>query len=78
MSNVEYVPDDLAITFRETDRPRSGQTVSGYGRKLASRYMARIAGEPERRVYAICYSNAASHYVLRAGRMQFIPDWRFP
>lgn len=78
MANVEYVPDDLAITFRETVAPRSGQTLSGYGRKLPTRHMVRIAGEPERRVYAICYANAASFYVLRAGRMQFIPGYRFP
>jgi len=78
MSNVEYVPDGCKLAFRETEAPRSGQTVSGYGRKLPSRYLVKVDSEPERRVRFICYSNAASAYIIRAGRMQFIPDYRFP
>lgn len=39
------------------------QTASGYGSKLVTPYLASVAGR-FRRVYAICYSNVASYYVI--------------
>lgn len=47
-----------------TPIPRKGQTRSGYGRRLPTRYLVRLPGERRwRRVLAICYSNAATLYV---------------
>jgi hypothetical protein len=58
-----------ACTFtdcRETERPRSGQTVSGYGNKLPTPYMVQFAGR-WRRVYAACFGNAATLYIGKPG-----------
>lgn len=53
---------------RETDWQLDGrsQTASGYGSKLMTRYMANFEGKL-RRIYAICYSNVASLYIMRKG-----------
>lgn len=37
-------------------------TSSGYGRRIPTRWMVRYNGR-DRRVYACCYSNAATYYV---------------
>jgi hypothetical protein len=47
------------------------QTASGYGMKLTTRYLAPCLGRL-RRVYAICYSNVSSLYVLVKGHKVFI------
>jgi hypothetical protein len=39
------------------------QTATGYGRKLTTRYKVNYAGRM-RRVYATCFSNAASHWII--------------
>lgn len=51
---------------RETERPRSGETVTGYGSKLPTHYMVKHNGK-WRRVYAACYGNAASFYIGKPG-----------
>ena len=51
-----------AVAVRESKAPRSGQTQSGYGSKLPTPYEVRRNGRWQR-VYAICYSNAATHYI---------------
>lgn len=47
------------------------QTESGYGRKLTTRYKV---GYHDRlyRIYAICYSNVASHYIIVQGEKLFL------
>ena len=39
------------------------QTASGYGNKLTTPYKAKYNGRLYR-VYAICYSNCASNYII--------------
>jgi hypothetical protein len=49
---------------------------AGYGRKLTTRYMLHVPGSPRSyRVYAICFSNVASFYILRKGERLFLRDW---
>ena len=50
------------------------ETASGYGSKLTTEHMVKIAGRRGvwRRVYAVCYSNAASFYVLLDGKRVFV------
>jgi hypothetical protein len=58
-----------------TAEPRYGRTASGYGRKIPMRYMVQLAGDTRwRRVYAMCYGNAASVYVVRDGETVFLSD----
>lgn len=52
-----------------------GQSGSGYGRKISTDYMIQFHGEKTwRRVYAVCYSNAPSLYVVVKGEWQFVRD----
>ena len=52
------------------------QTASGYGSKLTTEHMVKVEGQRDiwRRVYAICYSNAASFYILLGGKLVFVQD----
>lgn len=60
------VPDYVTAVHVDREAPRSGQTVSGYGGKLPTPYRLTYAGR-NRRVYAMCYGNAASLYVIVGG-----------
>lgn len=53
-----------AVDVKETPAPRS-RSATGYGSRLPTGYMvrAREAGARWRRVYAICWSNAATFYI---------------
>lgn len=55
--------------------PRSGQTVSGYGGAIPTRYMVRYRignGQQWLRVKAMQYGNAGSLYVHTAGADHFL------
>ena len=47
------------------------ETATGYGSKLRTPYVVRYEGRT-RRVYAICYGNAASMYIVVNKRQLFI------
>lgn len=50
------------VPVKITDLPRKGQTVSGYGCALPTRYMVKVNNRWQR-VKAICYSNASTLYI---------------
>lgn len=52
------------ISFTEAPRHSS---ASGYGNKIPMAYMLHCADNRKRRVYAICYSNASTVYILYKG-----------
>ena len=62
-----------AIKRVTTDMPHSGRTTSGYGSKLPTRYMIHV-GNRWRRVYAICWGNASTCYIVKNGE-KIIVDW---
>ena len=68
------------ITAVRTDpaAPRYGRTASGYGRKIPTRYMVKVASTAHpnrwRRVYVMQYGNAGSAYVVVEGQKLFVPD----
>jgi hypothetical protein len=74
--SVNYVPDDWKIVA--TDNTPANRSVSGYGGQIPTRYTITSPDNRTRRVYAICYSNAASFYCISHGKRLFIQDWRFP
>jgi hypothetical protein len=79
MSNsIQYA--NVASLIRTGSRPRSGQTVSGYGRRLPTEWIATLVESPKirRRVYAICVSNVASYYVRVRGERLYVADSAFP
>lgn len=53
------------------------QTATGYGSKLATEYTISLGKASNRpyRVYAICFSNCASFYILRKGERLFLREW---
>ena len=71
---LDYV-DETAIekVARDTVYPRN-RNVNGYGSKIPTSYRVKLAGR-WRRVYAICYSNAATLYVVVNGKPQYLNDY---
>ena len=63
----------IAVNRMRTDTPRSGRTTSGYGSKLPTCYMLRV-GNRWRRVYAICWSNVSTCYILKKGE-RIVVNW---
>lgn len=51
--------------------PRYGHSASGYGGKIPTQYRVKYLGRV-RRVYAMCYSNAGSTYIIVNGETQFL------
>jgi hypothetical protein len=62
---ITRVPDADVSAVSITDTPHAN-TASGYGRKLPTQYRLRI-GSRWHRVYAVCFSNSGSLYVIRHG-----------
>jgi hypothetical protein len=73
---IRYLSDELAgkkrYTFEHSPVQRSGGILSllpgqnqmGYGDKISTDWVCKIEGCKPLRVYAVCWSNAASHYVV--------------
>ena len=62
---VIYLDGNMITAAKETATPRN-RNEKGYGRAIPTRHMVKLDRGPRsrwQRVYAICYSNAASHYV---------------
>lgn len=53
-----------------------GQGADGYGNRITTDYAVKI-GRYTLRVYAICHSNVASHYVVFKGQKMFLHDYDF-
>jgi len=68
---VEYTNPAEVTAVKITEAPRSGQTVSGYGRKIPTRHMVKI-GRNWHRVYVMQYGNASSAYVIIKGIDTFL------
>jgi hypothetical protein len=51
------------------------QTATGYGRKLNTGKKA-LVGNKEYRVYAVCYSNVASLYIIIKGVKIYVDNWK--
>jgi len=50
------------VEHKLTDLPISGQTATGYGKKIPTRYMVRFKGR-WRRVYCAIFSNSGTLYI---------------
>lgn len=67
---LDRLPDE-DIQSVDITRVPFFRSASGYGSRIPTQYRIRV-GNRWHRVYAICYSNAASHYVNRNGGRQFL------
>jgi hypothetical protein len=68
---VTYTNPDSVTDVRVTAIPRKGQTVSGYGGAIPTRYLIRYKGV-WRRVRVMVYGNSGSAYVMVKGEPVFI------
>lgn len=51
------------------------QTGDGYGDKLPTQHQVQLSGSSKwRNVFAVCWSNVASFYVLVNGERKFVSD----
>lgn len=70
--SVRYTDPALVTGVKITDVPTSGQTASGYGGAIPTRYMIRYGSHHWRRVYAMVYANSGSVYIRWAGEELFL------
>lgn len=64
----------IEVEIKETQRPRSGITQTGYGAAIPSPYMVRHKNR-WRRVYVACFSNCGTAYIGRPGKWEAIVDF---
>lgn len=75
---VRYLTDPHKVIEKPVKRygilqQSRGQNQFGYGNKISTDYQVRIEGERNPyRVYAICWSNVVSHYIVRRGVTLFV------
>lgn len=76
---MKYVEGAFEVTERVLPWQAAGRTwtATGYGAAIPTRYMIRRAEEKVwRRVYAACYSNAASYWVkVKGERFYLAGEW---
>lgn len=72
--SVSYTVPSMVSGVRVTDVPTSGQTVSGYGPRVPTRYMIRYGVRRPQwlRVRVMLYGNSGSAYVRVNGADLFI------
>lgn len=67
------------MNIKHVESPRSGHTASGYGSKIPTGYMVQLDGDKRwRRLYAICYSNVATFFVVVTGERVIVRDADIP
>jgi len=59
----------IASVIIDGSAPRSGQTVSGYGKRIPTRYRLRCSDNRIRRVYMMQYANSGTAYVRIDGNV---------
>jgi len=79
MSDMLYMRYGNVAAIRiDRHAPTYNRSASGYGSKIPTRYSIALfnkngtSSERFRRVYAICYGNAASLYIIVNGERHFI------
>ena len=60
---VIYLDENTIIASKRVEKPRKGQTVTGYGKALPTTMMIQLVNKRWYRVKAICFSNVASLYI---------------
>lgn len=71
MDDTNYIIAANVTDTRITARPWKGQTVSGYGGSIPTRYMLKYSGRWYR-VKVMQYGNAGSAYITVKGRDLFL------
>jgi len=78
---VKYLTELGHFSFAEKNSPLvppgctlPGQSPEGYGAKISTNRVIRLLCEKQwRRVYATCFGNAASHWIILNGEKIHLP-----
>ena len=65
-------PADVIAYHTAPAAPRYGQTATGYGPKIPTRYRLTLTDGRTRRVYVAQYGNSGSAYVIRGGESVYL------
>ncbi len=78
-NTVTYLDSDYVVIDRPLWHHKLGltYTANGYGRKLPTRYMLSFNCGRFRRIYATCFSNVASYWVIVSGKKLYLRDADF-
>lgn len=82
MSSVKYIEGPISLTRSTPKGVRRtawgtyypGQNMEGYGSKITTDYILTYKGR-KYRVYATCFSNAASYWVTVKGEKTHLPPF---
>lgn len=69
--SVSYTNPDSVSDMKVTDPPTYGQTTTGYGGKIPTRYKVKYL-DRWRRVYMMQYANSGSAYIVVSGQDVFL------
>jgi len=72
METIEYVPETFILEWITDEQAPRNRSETGYGPKIPTRYRIKCSDNRTRRVYAVCYSNVASHYIIVNGKDLYI------
>ena len=78
--SVDYLEDNFTNYLVEIDPPKRLPRVrlDGYGHKIPTSYVVNFRQPAKRcRVYATCWSNVASFWVQRNGKVYHLQSWDF-
>ena len=64
--NITWTDPDKVQAATCHGQPPRNPYATGYGRKIPTRFQLRYEGRWHR-VYAMCYSNVATHYIRHGG-----------
>lgn len=72
METIKYLDEALIQSFREDlTAPRYGRNAYGYGLKIPTHKWLKVRNR-WRRVYATCFSNAATHWIVLDGAKVYL------
>ena len=74
----EYADSDFLTEWIKDEQAPRSRSVSGYGSKIPTHRRVKCSDGRTRRVYARCYSNAASFYIIVDERDLFIREHDIP
>lgn len=80
MGEVQYLEDHFTNYLVNIDPPKRLPRVrlDGYGHKIPTSYVVNFSQPKKRcRVYATCWSNVASFWVKKKGKVFHLQSWDF-
>ena len=71
MTEVKHTLDHLVTEVKRDGEHYTGANEEGYGSNIKSPYMIKYDNR-WRRVFAVCWSNAASHFIKEGSKKMYL------